>query len=198
MSSNKLPKKLVQQGELIKPSILFNGFVRSPVPIVLFSLLVGLGFFVLSILSIKEIAVLSIPDVLYEDTVDVVNIYEDGPLLVLATEDQEFWILTSAVKDDIQILNKDSDLVLLVKYSLKAEGKHADIWNIQDKNGEIIVSTEQIYLANKHRAIEVATGLCSITVIYFAAILFAYFILSNAPKYPRLSACLIRKEFRNW
>lgn len=196
MCSSKQPKKLVLQGNIEKTSILFNGFVRSPIPILLFPLLVGLGFFLLSILSIKELAVLSIPAVLCEDTANITSIYQDGPLLVLATDDQEFRVLASALKDNEQILSKDSTLVLLVKYSFNAEEEHFDLWNIQDITGENIVSTEQIYLANKQRAINVAVGLCAITVVYFAAILFAYIILTNAPKYPRLSACLIRKEFR--
>lgn len=72
------------------------------------------------------------------------------------------------------------------------------VWELSDSTGLIYVAEETVreYQMESNRMIAIASW--CVVVIYSIVSLCLWYFLSNAPKYPRIAALLVRRQWRNF
>ena len=72
------------------------------------------------------------------------------------------------------------------------------VWELADSTGLIYVAEETVKEYQKESNRMMAIVSWSVVVIYSIVSLFLWYFLSNAPKYPRIAALLVRRQWRNF
>lgn len=183
--------------------ILFNGYVREPIPMVIFPVIVAIAALFLAVSATAD-TIRPTPPTSSAEAEEVFAGYEyAGPIFVLsAANGQEYDLPKNAIADDglLERLTKDSAPVL-VEYEVEAdadETSRRDILSVSATDGTCLVSrsaTAQARLKNTHRSLLFLWGFC---ILYLAFIISIYYFVSHAPKYPRIAALLVKKSNRNF
>lgn len=180
---------------------LFNGYVRNPIPMVLFAMVVGVALLTLAVwATIDSFRPVQIKSLITEEV--FVKYTCDGPIFVVsAASGQTYDLPTDAITDsgllDDLVKNKTS---VFVEYLLpiNPESISRDALAISSANGVSIVSKDTV---TKVRQQDTNASLCVLWTFFFLYlffVLFSYYFVSRAPKYPRISSLLIRASYRNF
>lgn len=180
--------------------ILFNGYVRDPIPIVFFALVVGFVFLLFSIYATKEALLTSAEYKSEKKSVQIATYINDGPLCTLMSSDGEKFDLplkvfedNPSLKDSIQ--KKD---VLVIEYTNTGKDKCFDVLSVYSKDNICLISFNTIEAARKDASIISAIIMIVCCCGYWTFIMLSYYFVSRAPRYPRIASLLIRESFRNF
>lgn len=187
----------------IKNSIeskLFNGYVIEPIPLVVLTCLVGVWLLGLCIWGIGD--AFYIDDYEIKESICSIVSYEyDGPVCLIETDqDFRFELPYGAVENDLLdcVINSNTPVIIEYKYETLQRRKSYDAVEIRDNKNHILVSQETINKISFHNKWTTLMFLCGVCLLYWVLSIIAYYVLCNAPRYPKLAAILIRKPFRNF
>lgn len=180
----------------LKTSRLFHGNVDEPMAIVVLFVLVGLGFFAIAIWMTFEYTPYQYPTNLVSETIAVTGIVEDGNDYHFCTDNMTYEIRINAIEDPKHLLNSaDTEQTYHVLYTSSDESQFAELWQIEDEAGNCLASLEHTYTLKKRDRFLDIVIIWSVAVLYWGLSIAGYYILCNAPRYPRLAKLLIRKEY---
>ena len=77
-------------------------------------------------------------------------------------------------------------------------GTRSDILSVSSLAGDVIISSDRINQAKVTNARNSVIVMWTACMCYLVFIILSYYFISNAPRYPRIAALLVRKEFRNF
>ena len=181
--------------------ILFNGYVREPLPMVILALLVGVGFLFLSICATCDLFFASPVSTTMRE-VAFVEYESDGPIYVLRSSNGDLYDLpidavdNTSLMDELVCASREVNVKCVLPEN--EDAKRYDILSISSFEGKTILSEEIIskaMLNNTYTSIMILWIACG---LYIFLITISYYIISNAPRFPRITSCLIRKSFRNF
>lgn len=181
--------------------VLFNDYIREPLPVVIIALVVGIVFLVLAVWSSAELFFPAIPDCTMSE-VEFVSYKHDGPVYMLYSSDGSTYDLPVKAINDTSILDYivNSKSLYFVEHAIPGDDSRIslDIISISTSDGKHIIPSENIAEARKHNGIVSTVIMWATCLMYWGLIVIAYHILSNAPRYPRIAALLVRKSFRKF
>lgn len=178
--------------------ILFKGYVREPLPMVLLALLVGIAFIVLTIW-----ATVSVCAPLNNDTdtqlLTLIEYEIDGPIYLFLASDGSYYDLPSRAIADSSIIDYliENKVSVYIEYVPTTERSH-DIMSISSYDRMPIVKYSVISEARAVNAKISSSIMWCACVIYWLFIAAVYYFVSNAPQYPKIAALLVRESFRNF
>lgn len=179
--------------------LLFNGYVRDPIPMVFFAVIVAIALLILAVwATVDLLRPVPFSSVTAEEV--FVEYQYDGPIIILRTTNgQKYDLPTDAVGDDALLKQwTNNGVPVLVEYSVQPEADSRDVLSVSALDKSCIISRDAITQARSedtYNSLYVLWGVC---ILYIFFISISYYFLSNAPKYPRISALLIREPYRNF
>lgn len=181
---------------------LFNGYVLEPIPIVLFAAIVGVALFAFSLWATWDFV---FPPSESQSTVEecvIIDYKRDGPIYILRSDSGfSFHLPTDSVENrsllDVLISNHVS---VAVEYMTptKKDTITLDVLSISGENGMPIIAKDSVSAAWTKNARNSVIIMWTVCGCYFAFAAGAYYILCNAPKYPRIASVLIRAPYRRF
>lgn len=181
---------------------LFNGYVLEPIPIIIFAIIVGVVLLILALWATWDI--LFVPSVLETSTEEckLVEYQRDGPIYRLESNKGYIYDLpVDSITDETLLENLiATQTIVIIKYELPIDNDAYSygVLAIFDSNGVSIICQDTIYAAREKAATNSLLMIWIACVVYFIFALGSYFILCNAPKYPRIASLLIRAPYRNF
>lgn len=179
--------------------ILFNGYVREPLPMVIPALFVGVVFLVFAIWSTIDLCTPSS----YDTTAQLLRFVEyekDGPIYSLLASDGFYYDLRCrAIEGSLEIEYLiENETPFFVEYVSPAAGNMGsrDIVSISTHEQQPLIPSNIISEACNTDAKNAAIIMWSACLLYWLFISSSYYFISNAPKYPRIAALLVKKSFR--
>lgn len=178
---------------------LFNGYVADPVPIIFFVVFIGLSLTILPIWATHDILNTEENLTLRETYEEIVEYDNDGPLILFISQTNRFSVLRDAIDIEKLIVAIEEREICKIQYieSEKNETYHSVV-NVVSSAGKEIVIQQNVKNAHKENNIKSLTILWSVCIVYWVLTITSYYIISNAPRYPKLASLLIRKEYRNF
>lgn len=180
--------------------ILFNGYVKEPLSIIVFPLIVGIALLALSIWSYVDFLFPPSANLMEKEVVFVECVLE-GPIYNLSTSDNATYYMPRKSIADSMLIDKMINERTPVKVeclSLDSSNTIFDIHSLSTIDGSSIISSEAIIYANVENAQISIVIMWTICILYWTFILSSYFFVSNAPQYPRIASFLIREAYRNF
>lgn len=178
--------------------ILFNGYVREPIPMVVIPVFVGICFFILALLCTRECLVTNSYKTTFTSG-NLVSYKEDGPIFTLIVSDNFSYDIPKSAVNNEELFDRlmYSQEEILIEYVSASESmKRRDIISLSDESGKPYISSdiiEKAQLINSRNSLIFMWVSCA---AYWALSLLSYYFICNAPKYPKIAALLVRKEFR--
>ena len=178
----------------------FNGHVRNPSSIVFIIAIVWL--FVVSVALLCTVPLVKNDSINLQQIITRINHIETkGSVVYLHTDMGVFSVQNDLICNssalDNHIADHDEFQICYKPFSKnhKLEGL---VWELSDSTGLIYVAEEMVreYQMESNRMMAIASW--SIVVIYSIISLCLWYFLSNAPKYPRIAALLVRRQWRNF
>ena len=179
---------------------LFNGYVREPVPIFIIAICVGISFITL--------ATWSTIDLFQSDNLTtmctsakLIAYNEDGPIYTLIFSDKYYYDVPKSTVTSCLLFDRfiENDAELIIEYtSIDQNLKGRDVISLATQDGVPIISSDATENARQEDSKLAATMMWIACIIYLLVCLTSYWIISNAPKYPRIAAMLVRESFRNF
>ncbi len=182
---------------------LFNGYVREPIPIVLICIALEIVLLVLAIISTWEYAHMSDLSMPAGKLECVITAYEkDGPIYALKTDCGVTVDIPVDVFHDlhpIDLLIEKQDVVS-IEYDRPKGEEHlrVDALTIANAEGVPIITADEVLMARKENGKNAQIILWSVCLCYGVMMGVSYYILCNAPKYPRFASFLVREAYRNF
>lgn len=185
-----------------KESRLFHGYVRNPGEIAFFPCLLFFAFLALAVwgtvISLKSI---DMPSELLCKDIQITNWSEENDLIFLTAVGMELRVAREVITD-FEVLQRDIAQQETFSALIASDGKEgqttAELWNLQDQSGNLLVSQETCM---KHRQESARYTICftwAILLVYSLLLFCGYYILCHAPKYRKLASLLIKREYRNF
>lgn len=182
-------------------NILFNGYVREPIPMVILAAIVGIALLLFAIWASIDLFITSSYDSITREA-QFVKFERDGPIYSLLSSDGYSFDLPAASISDISLIDWliDNEVSLLVEYaSPPAEDNSSlDILSVSMLDGSSIISSCNISEARTIDAWISAAIMWAVCLIYWLFISASYYFISNAPRYSRIASFLVRESFRNF
>lgn len=186
-----------------RDKLLFNGYVEQPLSFlltgVILTLLCIVGACYITSNSVRKMS--PSPTVTETHIVDYEMQEGTGYIYIFTSTGYTFDVPADAFSD-IAVLSKlIHSGTVQVEYDQASYSEHSDsflIVSIKSLDGSDIVSADTvaaIVKADAKRDMLVIWGLTALVAGMFA---FMFYIMSNAPRYPRLAKTIVRKEFRNF
>lgn len=181
---------------------LFHGYVLNPGGMVAVMVIVGIlmvGVSVWGTFGFKE----TVPDDLLTIEAPICGVRSDWADIILQTSEGS--IRTSRMhlsNDDMISLQDKIDMgntfrLTITPWTVSTKQESAVLWGLQDK--EYIYFTPSDVLTHRvQNSNQAKLVLWVFTVCHWLFFGFFCYVLSNAPKYPRIAALLVRKEYRNF
>ena len=180
--------------------ILFNGYVREPVPMVIIPTIIGIVLLILSFSAIGELSFGLDGDISIRE-VTFIEYEKDGPIYRISASDGYIYDLPVDAIDNrllIDQLISNGTLCEVEALHTKDKSKYFDVISIKSSLGIQIISESCISQARSSTLRSNTLFMCLVCIFYWTFILVGYYFVSNAPRYPRIAALLIRKPFRNF
>ena len=194
MSRKKHHKNAVRErphlGQLERPTRLFNGYVRDPIPAVFFVCLVGFAALALTGWAIFERLTYQGPSEFEEATVTVLQMETDDLSYLLNTSEGEFDILIGAVTG---LEGFEKAVSSGGSFHILWAAGDDDLWGITDENGTSFAAYSSVYQAKQQYLNQIVLATGAVALAFWAFWIWAYHIISNAPKHPILVRLLVRK-----
>ncbi len=183
-------------------SKLFNGYIKEPVAILVLELLVGIAFLTLALWATTDILALPVTNEVSTDDCVLIKYECDGPIYTLESSTGSLYDLPTGSLDGTAILDNliinRASLVIKYEFSGSDNVYSHDVLAIFDINGKPIVTQEAISEARSKNDIKSLLIIWSSCFVYFFFLMISYYIICNAPKYPRLASLLVREPYRNF
>ena len=176
---------------------LCNGYVREPVPIVILAIVVLLAFLVLAIWSTVDM----LSPATYETEIREVQFIEykqDGPIYEILSAEGTLYDLPVLSVDNLVIIDSLIDNGESVLLEVVTGGTRLDILSVSSLAGDVIISSDRINQAKVTNARTSVIVMWTACMCYLVFVILSYYFISNAPRYPRIAALLVRKEYRNF
>jgi hypothetical protein len=178
----------------------FNGYVRDPGSIVFIIAIVGL--FVVSVALLCTVPLVKNDSVNLQQIITKIDHIETkGSVVYLHTNMGVFsvqndWICNASALDN-NVADYDEFQICYKPFSEnhKLEGL---VWELSDSTGLIYVDEETVRENQMESNRMMAIASWSVVVIYSIVSVCLWYFLSNAPKYPRIAALLVRRQWRNF
>lgn len=179
--------------------ILFNGYVKEPIPIVIIAITVGIVMLALALSAVTEL-VFGLDGETYTQEVVFIEYIKDGPIYRLSASngcvyDLPYESIDSNLLD--QLINKNS-LCEVEVLQTSGNATYLDVLSLKSVGENIYIPENIISSASTKTLKENTAFMCAICVCYWTFILTSYYFVSNAQRYPRIAAMIIRKNFRNF
>ena len=180
----------------------FNGFVRDPVPIVFLIVFVGLCVVAVAIFCTVT---------LVKDEDDMINLQQvTTKINHIETKENVVYLHTN-----MGIFSVPNDLIcnysslnnsvanfneFQIHYKPLSENNKLEglVRRLADSTGLIYVTEEAVREYKKESNRMATTAAWSIVVIYSIFSLCIWYFLSNATKYPRIAALMVKRQWRNF
>lgn len=179
----------------------FHGYVREPWPIFIIALIILVLFVVFTIWATIDLICSVKTEVLYCSDVVFDAFEQDGPIYVLTAGEQEYHLFSNAVADKLELEN----LVAMkkpVSVSYRKAGSQDaspySICSIREESGKIYVSSEATAQAEQLQSRKALSAIWLFCVGFCGFFAAGYYVLCNAPRFPKISAFLVRKSYRNF
>ena len=181
---------------------LFNGYVREPIPMVILAIIPAIASLGLALWATWDFHFADLDSYTQVQTC-VINEYReaDTDYELVSSSGMVFCLPVDSVANAsiLDTLVQNSTCVL-VEYSVerKEEYQLHDIVAVSYKDGTCIISEAEIGDVREMQWISTLAWLWGIFTVYATFLMVSYYILCNAPKYPRLANLLIRENWRNF
>lgn len=178
--------------------ILFNGYVREPIPMVVIPVFVGICFFILALLCTRECLATNSYKTTYTSG-SLVSYKEDGPIFTLIFSDDFSYNIPKSAVNDAELFDRflySQEKILIEYVSAPESMKRRDIISLSEESGKPYISSDSIAKAQSNNSRNALIVMWVSCAAYWAFILLSYYFICNAPKYPKIAALLVRKEFR--
>ena len=178
----------------------FNGYVRNPGPIVFIIAIVGL--FIVSVALLCTVPLVKNDSCNLQQIVTQINHIETkGNVVYLYTNMGVFSVQNDLVYNYSALNNSVADYdEFQIHYKPFSENHELEglVWELADSKGKTYVAEETVreYQKESNRIMAIASW--SIVVFYSIISLCLWYFLSNASKYPRIAALLVRRQWRNF
>ena len=193
--NKKEAARLAALGKNFSGGRLFNGYVREALPMLIALAIPIIGFLCLSIFMLHDALTLKLPADLENKTVQVSDIREDENSIYFITDAGTMYTFRESVQAHDRMLESFSPgASFTVTYS--KEDPEA-MWGIRTSHGKEFLSPDDLLRDLKHNRLTVFWCCIAGLIIYTLFFIAANHVLSNAPKYPRLSRLFVRKEYLN-
>lgn len=187
--------RLAELGKNFRGGRLFNGYVREALPMLIALAIPIIGFLCLSIFMLQDALTLKLPADLENKTVQVSEIREDGDSIFFITDTGALYTYGKSVHSLDRMLESfspgDSFTITYSKEDPEA------MWGIRTSHREEYLSPDDLLRDLKHNRLTVFWCCIAGLIIYTLFFIAANHVLSNAPKYPRLSKLFVRREYLN-
>lgn len=181
--------------------ILFNGYVREPLPMVLIASVVGIAFLAFAIWSTIDLCT----PLNYNTTIELLTVVEyeqDGPIYSLLASDGFYYDLPINAIDDSSMIDYlvENKVSVFVEYISATDSniRSRDIASISTHDQITIVASDIIFEVRASDAKISSIIMWGICLLYWLFIALSYYVICNAPKYPKIAALLVRESFRNF
>ncbi len=163
------------------------------------ALFVGIGFLVCAIWSTIDLCTPSS----YDTTAQLLHFVEyekDGPIYSLLASDGFYYDLQCrAIEGSLKIdYFIENETPFFVEYVSPAEGNMGsrDIVSISTHDQQPLIPSDIISEACHTDAKNTSIFIWCACLLYWLFISSSYYFISNAPKYPKIAALLVKKSFR--
>ena len=181
-------------------SKLFNGYVIEPIPMVVLTCFVGMCLLGLLLWGIWDTH--HSDDYEIKEAMCTIVSYEcDGPVYVIETnQNLRFDLPSGAFENELldHVIYTNAPVRIKYKCVNTQKRNSYDAVEIRDNKNNLLVTQDTINKINSQNGRRALIVLCSVCLVYWTLVIGGYYILCNAPKYPRLASILIRKPFRNF
>lgn len=178
----------------------FNGYVRDPGPIVFIIVIVGL--FVVSVALVCTVPLVKNDSYSLQQIMTQINHIETNENVVyLHTNIGVFSVQNDLIYNYSALNDSVADYdEFQIHYKPFSENHELEglVWELADSKGIIYVAEETVreYQKESNRMMAITSWI--IVVFYSIISLCLWYFLSNASKYPRMAALLVRKQWRNF
>ena len=183
-----------------KQSRYFNGYVRNSGQIVFTIISAGIFIIIVALLCTGLMLGQSIPHNLQQATIHIEYLQEDDGSILLHT-DAGIFSLPIDLVCDFSALNSFVDyreLTICYKAFPENHEVKGSVWELADLKGNFFIDKEVVKAYHKENYRLMAHVSWITVVIYFVFTGMLCYFLSNAPKYPRIAALFVKKQWRNF
>lgn len=179
-----------------------NGNVRNPGEMIVMVIMVGL--FITMVAIFATIAFLKTntwPNLVYKEVI-IDKIQQKESSTVFITAEGNYVVGNILVNDYSSIERAVQSKEVFYTLSCSVPGisgkREATLWGMKDSSGTVYIDPEAVKAHQSSNLAVVMYGTWGIVIIYMAFTFCGWFLVSNAPKYPRLAALFIKKDYRNF
>ena len=178
----------------------FNGHVREPGPIIFIIAIVGL--FVVSAALLCTVPLVKNESYnLQQITTQINHIETREDVVYLHTNMGVFSVQNDLIYNYSDLNDRVADYdEFQIRYKPFLENHELEglVWELADSKGMIYVAEETVREYQKESNSMMAIASWSIVVFYSIISFCLWYFLSNASKYPRIAALLVRRQWRNF
>jgi len=184
----------------VKTKLPFNGYVYEPWAFLVFPIAIGILLSLLPILASYDMYAKEANQIEQTSTVVFEGYSDNGGVYLLYSKEHRYAIpsniLSSSILDSLVNNGTKVDIVYLVKTQRVDEVY--DILSIRKHEESVVIGQNEMTIAWGARRRNVLITLWSVDIIYWIICAFAFYVLHNAPRYPKIAALFVRKGYRNF
>lgn len=184
-----------------KQSRYFNGYVRNSGPMVFMIISAGIFVIIVALLCTVLLFGQSVPRNLQQVTTHIYYLQTEEDSVRLHTDAGVFSVPIDLACDYSVLKNSVADhakLTICYKPFPENHEVKGSVWELTDSKGIIFLDKEVVKAYQKENYRLMAQVSWITTIIYFIFTFMLCFFLSNAPKYPRIAALFVKKQWRNF
>lgn len=178
--------------------VLFNGYVREPIPAFFLPVFVGICALCLALWG--TIQYFSPESDTTMQTAGTLISYElEGPIYVLTFSDSYYYYIPKSAVENEEFLDQmieSKDVFSISFTTVSEELKKREIDALSSAEGIPIIPTDIIDSAEARNALRGFIILWAFCLVYWSMCISGYYFISHADKYYRIACILVREPFR--
>lgn len=181
---------------------LFNGNVIQPFPMALFAAIVGIALLAIALWATFGLTGSKDTIIMKTDRREICSYKIDGPACYFKDSKGCTYDIPSNNSGILSALNNlvANNTGVIIEYAMPHMDapKSLKVLSIVTEDGMPIIGSEELFSARSQNAQNALIVLWSVTFCYLMFCLGSWYILYNAPRYPRIASLLIRSPYRNF